>query len=191
MPDSSERCAWIEERIELYVDGELHGRELETIERHLQSCESCREELSLARAVVGELRSLPSLECPERVVEEAAVRVGEDAAASSGWLDRLRDRFGGRFVPLPRPAMAAMLIVIAAVSVFVITQHPFNGTSDRQVSEKELELARLDVQLAFAYLGKYSRRTGDIVKQEVITDRVMKPIGKTVADPIYPFPREE
>jgi hypothetical protein len=59
------------------------------------------------------------------------------------------------------------------------------------LTEKEAELAKLDVMLAFAYLGKYSRRTGEIITKDVIGERVMKPVGKSVVDPMYPFPREQ
>jgi len=189
MPDSSDKCVWIEERIERYVDGELEGRDLESFERHVESCASCRDELSLARAVTTELRSLPTLECPDRVVEEAAARVAPEPAG--GLFDRLRGRFGGWSVLVPRPAMAAMLLIIVAASVFVVSQHPFNGASDEALTEQEMELAKLDVQLAFAYLGKYSRRTGKIFKEDVIQDRVVKPLGKTIAEPMYPFPRDD
>jgi hypothetical protein len=195
MPDTGDNCPWTQERIELYVDGELEGADLEKFDRHVDSCKTCSEELSLARTVANELRSLPALSCPDRVVEKAAARVGaETVETSRAWIDRLRGWFGGHFAWAPRPAMAVMLVVIVAATVFVLSQHeqsPFSDRNEPSFTEKELELAKLDVQLAFAYLGKYSQRTGEIVRQDVITDRVVKPLGKTVVDPMYPFPRDE
>lgn len=191
MPENGDRCQWTQERIESYVDGEFEGADLEQFERHVDRCDSCREELALARTIAAELRSLPPLACPDGVVEKAAARVGADAAET--WTHRLRGLFGGRFAPALRPAMAVMVVVVAAATVFVLSQHdqsPFRQ-DDETITEKELEMAKLDVQLAFAYLGKYSQRTGEIVKRDVIAERVVKPLGKAVAGPVYPFPRNE
>jgi hypothetical protein len=190
MPASSDKCSWFLDRIELYVDGELAGDELASFEGHAGSCAACREELSLATAVVGKLRALPLQRCPEHVVEEAAARAGDEEPL----IRRLLGWLGGRGDHALRPAMAVMVVVIVAATVFVMSRHeqsPFNGNGDVEYTEQEIELAKIDAQLAFAYLGRYSRRTGEIIKKEVIQDRVMKPLGKTIVDPMYPFPRDE
>jgi anti-sigma factor RsiW len=195
MNASGDVCAWTQDRIDPFVDGELDGEDLAAFEDHLEGCDSCRRELELATAVVGELRSLPALPCPNRVVDEAAARVGADAAGRGrAWRERLRDLLAAKPVFVPRPAMAAVLIVIVAATVFVLSQHeqsPFNGGGEVTMTEQEAELAKLDVMLAFAYLGKYSRKTGEIITKDVIGERVMKPVGRSVIDPMYPFPREQ
>ena len=195
MRASGENCSWTQDRIDAHVDGELHGDELGAFEDHVEGCETCRRELALARSLVSELRALPSLECPDRVVDEAAARAGADTTGiARTWRDRLRDRLAAKPVFVPRPAMAAVLVVIVAATVFVLLQHeqsPFNGDVTVALTEQEAELAKLDVMLAFAYLGKYSRRTGEIISKDVIGERVMKPVGKSIVDPMYPFPREQ
>ncbi len=199
MPVSEVNCNWVLDRIEPFVDGELAESELESFQAHTASCQSCRQEIDLARSLTEELRSLPALECPGSVVDKAAARAG--AATAGGWLDRsgqrLRDWYGALSVPVPKPAMAVMIVIIVAATAFVLSQHG-QSTSNGRVevvdgapTEQEVEIARLDVMLAFAYVGKYSRRTGEIIKQDVIGDRVMKPLGKTVAGEIYPFPRDK
>ncbi len=199
MPVSEVNCNWVLDRIEPFVDGELVKSELESFQAHTASCQSCRQEIDLARSLTEELRSLPALECPASVVDESAARAG--AATAGGWLDRLggrlRDWYGALSVPVPKPAMAVMIVIIVAATAFVLSQHE-QSTSNGRVevaggapTEQEVEIARLDVMLAFAYVGKYSRRTGEIIKQDVIGDRVMKPLGKTVAGELYPFPRDK
>lgn len=197
MPSSADKCAWVQERIELYIDGELGNTDCIAFERHVESCAACREELSFAEDVVGKLRALPNQRCPERVVDEALQKIGEPT--SGNLVARLLDWIGGRHVTKMRPAMAAMIVVVAAAAVFVLSRHeqsPFNSKSSpttvAEHSEKELELAKLDAMLAFAYVGKYTRRTEVIVKQNVtITDRVMRPLGKTIIEPMNPFPLDE
>lgn len=195
MPASGQNCRWVQDRMDSYVDGELHGSELSEFEQHADACGSCRSDLALARSVADGLRALPALQCPPRVVDEAAARV-EPAPKADSLMDRLTGWFAGKTAYLPRPAMAAVVVVIVAAVVFVLLQQerfPFEDREGPQlaVTEQEAELAKLDVMLAFAYLGKYSRKTGDIISNEVIGERVLKPVGKTVVDPIYPFPREE
>lgn len=201
MADFSENCSWTQERIEAYVDGGLHGAVLERFELHIASCESCRSELSLAEAVAAELRALPQKICPERVVEEAAARAGagaagEDEAGTAGtWLERLRKRFGGRLVPLPKPAAALVLVLITAAAVLVLSRHErpkltraVGPPAVTSVTEKELELAKLDVMLAFAYVEKYSKRSGEIVKKEIQDIGAAEAIGRKVFESMYPFP---
>jgi anti-sigma factor RsiW len=197
MPASNERCDWFRERIEPYVDGELPSEEVESFEKHAESCASCREELSWATAVVTELRALPQQRCPQRVVDAATAET-QTSRPGAGGFRRLLDLVRGPSVNAMRPAMAAMLVIIVAVSVFVLSRHeqsPFNDRNevavDSTLSERDLELAKLDAMVAFAYLGKYSQRTGEIIKRDVFENRVMKPVGRTVVDPIYPFPRDE
>jgi len=193
MKASGENCSWTRDRIDSYVDGELRGEELVEFESHVEGCDSCRAELDLATSLVSELRALPAIACPQRVVDEAATRAGATRTDRS-WLDRLREFLAARPVLVPKPAMAAVLIVIVAAAVFVLSQHeqsPFVDNDRVELTERDAELAKLDVMLAFAYLGKYSRLTGEIVTKDVIGERVMKPVGKTVVDPMYPFPREQ
>ena len=261
MPASSENCSWIRERIEPYVDGELKGTDLEAFERHIESCETCSREFALAGTLASELRALPQRRCPDRVVEDAAARIGDAGITEEGigvegigdagiteegigvegigdagigaegigvegignagigvegigdgttaaegispaatWFGRLRESLGGRFAPALQPVAAVALIVIVA-ALFVLFQNervPLRGVEELpteiaalEVTEQELELAKLDVMLAFAYVNKYNRLTTEIVTQDGITDRVLKTLEGAVIDPMFPFPLDE
>lgn len=195
MHTSGENCSWAMDGIEPYLDGELDGEHLRRFESHLESCEPCRRELALARSVLGELRALPEIPCPPRLVDAAASRSAERFTPGAGrgsMAGRVRSWFGGWSVYLPRPAMAAVVLLIVAAVVFVVSQHQGRPTNGPEIAltEKEAELAKLDVMLAFAYVGKYTRKTEEIIAKDVIGERVMKPVGESVVDPIYPFPRE-
>jgi anti-sigma factor RsiW len=194
MPASGDNCHWTLDRLDAYVDGELEGDELGAIENHLEECGSCRSELALARSLLSELRALPELQCPPQVVARAEVAASQRPQRASA-VERIRGWLGGVTVPVPRPAMAAVVIIIVAATVFVLSQHeqsPFKGDEPGvALTETDAELAKLDVMLAFAYVGKYSRKTGEIIKKDVIEERVMKPVEESVVVPIYPFPREK
>jgi anti-sigma factor RsiW len=54
--------------ISAYLDGELHGAELQSLLRHLGECGRCTSELDQVQAVRAAVRSLPVLEVPEGLV---------------------------------------------------------------------------------------------------------------------------
>ena len=96
MTAAEDRCLWTLDRIDPYVDGDLAAEEIAKVAGHLADCPDCREELALARAVAQELRTLPALECPPRVVEDAAARLG--TVGRKTLVQRLFEWFGGRNV---------------------------------------------------------------------------------------------
>ena len=127
MPKSSEDCLRAQDQIEIYLDGELDDKERELFEKHVKTCAICSEELSLARVVVHGLRDLPQQECPPRVVDAAAGTIREGAGETP--FRRVLDWIAGREVFAFKPAMAAMVVVIAAVSVFVLSRHEFSPST--------------------------------------------------------------
>jgi anti-sigma factor (TIGR02949 family) len=167
-------CGWVLERIEPYLDDELSSGELERFRRHLDHCDTCSRELAFAERVVGELRSLPALEAAPSIVDSAARRIPPEPSPA----ERLRAWFAQGWATAKRPAMATMIVVIAAVGAFVITErerearHP----AGQQVSEAQVEEATRETLMAFAYVGTYTRRTGRIVRDELVepVERAMK-----------------
>jgi len=59
------------EQISAYLDGELHGKELNGLLEHLSGCGRCSAEVEGIQQVRAAVRSLPILELPEGVVPEA------------------------------------------------------------------------------------------------------------------------
>lgn len=54
-----------EEALSAYLDGELHGKELQGLLGHLGECGRCSAELEEVQAVRAAVRSLPVLEVPD------------------------------------------------------------------------------------------------------------------------------
>jgi hypothetical protein len=106
-----------------YVDGAATAAERDEVERHLESCASCRAEIDVARGALEALASLPVLEAPG--LDPAALRSAAEAAGGAGGGDRppvisIRERRRDR-----RPAVTAALglaaaAAIAAVVVFAV-----------------------------------------------------------------------
>jgi hypothetical protein len=173
-------CGWTLERIEPFLDDELPPGELARFQTHVDKCETCADELAFASRVVNELRSLPMHEAPARVMEPVT------SSATPPIAERLAEWFNKRWVILRRPAMATMIVMIAAVGTFVVTQHdriPGNGATE--LSQEELQDATEQAMIAFAYVGKYGRRANYIIRDELdenVVDRLEEAVGISVRE---------
>ena len=60
-----------------YLDGELHGGQLRTVETHLEECQICREEAHSLQALSARLQAapLPDFPVPERFAADVALRL--------------------------------------------------------------------------------------------------------------------
>jgi len=127
-----EHKRWHEE-LSAYLLGALEPGEAESLERHLESCERCREELrwlAPARDALPETasRMQPPPELRVRLladVREDARRAAGAAGARPGLLERLRDFAGPRWRPLA--AGAAVLLIVAAVVGYEIGSNGSEG----------------------------------------------------------------
>ena len=184
MSSKNHNCDWVNEQIDLYLDDELGELERTSVDRHVATCAACGEELALARSVLDELRALPELRCPDVVVERAADAVRADVPS---WRDRVHEWFGGRVAVFMRPAMATMLFVVIAAGAFVLTQR--DGTVNRPgavevdgVTQKQIDDARDQTLLAFAYFGKYTTRGNDILRKDVMGERVIPSMKRAMLE---------
>ena len=113
-------------RIDLYLDDELAGNDLELFNQHIRECPSCREELSERRRFLERIRAArplypvsPNLRREVEAIlgEAAGVRTlpaqGRPGRRASGksraWLGWLSTR--------PIPALAASLLAIAGLTI--------------------------------------------------------------------------
>jgi anti-sigma factor RsiW len=68
-------CGKIKSQLNRYLDGEISPKEQEKIELHVESCASCREELSLLRMTEGLLQHPPEPpDIPAGFTERAILR---------------------------------------------------------------------------------------------------------------------
>ncbi|HEY4212641.1 MAG TPA: anti-sigma factor [Steroidobacteraceae bacterium] len=99
-----------------YLSGQLSAAERDEVDRHLESCASCREELRSARALRRDLKDAqeripgPSL----RVRAEVFRRLEERRARKAGVLDRISGGLRALLQPKWAPA-AALLIIVAQI----------------------------------------------------------------------------
>jgi mycothiol system anti-sigma-R factor len=125
--------------IELYLDKELSGRELEAFRAHLEECEVCRAELKVEEELSGLLhRSRPLYSAPEALRARVLQITAESLPSSSYAPPRLRKRI---LKVLARPLQSASRsvhhwpVLIAAILLVVAGLVPVPGIL-RQVNAK-------------------------------------------------------
>jgi hypothetical protein len=129
------------------------------------------------------LRALPSFSAPAAPIEAAARAAldGESAPAPGVFALPVRRRAPWRWM-----AAAAVAIVVTAS---VVRFGPGERERDRHgelaragVTEAEVEAARIEVEIAFGYVGKYSDRTARIVRDDVMEARVVPRVERAVRE---------
>ena len=160
MPSTSP-CSWTQERIEAYIDGELTPVEQGRLEAHVATCAACPAELEDARQLVGALRALPRVTCPDAVSQALQDRIHRTRQ------DRWRTAAKRWYKPL---AAAAVLALIAGHLLF--DPEPVSPA----FSPKEIAQARRQVEWTLAYLGDLNSRMGAAVRDDVIQPRIVQPL---------------
>jgi hypothetical protein len=95
-----------------YVDGTLAERERARVDAHLATCQTCREEVALARAAVPALASLPEAPVPLGVTGRV-VEVARTDAWSAGRPDQRSPRWARATWALAGTAAASLVVVLA------------------------------------------------------------------------------
>jgi anti-sigma factor RsiW len=134
-------CAWVRERIDPLLDGELAAAEEAKLQGHLSACPACRSEVALARSLQGALRDgLPPLTCPPEVTarvmqiarreeagralprsrarSEARPEARPESDGSGGLAAWLAGLLGGSGLLRPALAAAALVLLLAAPFVY-------------------------------------------------------------------------
>ena len=165
-------CEWVSDRIDAFIDGadsELSDADRRRVAGHLESCDACARELALLEYVRDGLRGMDFSSAPESVVERAALSLQAPTNVV-----RLHPR------RRPRPARWVPAAVAAALLVAAVFLESDRRSRQAASSPEAIATAARDAALAFAYVNKYARRTGAIVEDEVIKQRLVAPMEKAM-----------
>ncbi len=106
------RCRTVQRRLEAYLGGELTGKELARMERHLASCAECARAVERARRLRIALGQKATPPVPEGFHARLMARARQRAEQRS-WRERILRPFGWQ------PAVPAGLRVAAAAAVIL------------------------------------------------------------------------
>lgn len=105
-------CQDFQDRLSEFTDGTLEPAERQAFCAHRDSCEACREELSLFESALSAMDSAwPELEPSPTFVAQVWERIRQEPAPKPGW----REVLAGFFRPQVTLALASMVVVLALV----------------------------------------------------------------------------
>jgi mycothiol system anti-sigma-R factor len=131
--------------IELYLDKELSGRDLEEFRNHLKECEACRAELEAGEELSGLLqRSRPLYSAPEALRDRVLQITAKPLPSTSDAPPRLRKRI---LKVLARPLQSASRaahdwrVLVAAILLVVAGLLPVHGILRQARANSYIEAA--------------------------------------------------
>lgn len=167
-PLDATTCHELELRLEALVDGELEPTEAASLEKHFESCSDCARQYRFAIDIRQELRGLPELDTPQRVLQAVLGTARRKASRRWSW---------DSFWQAPRPAWialgAATVAALLAVMILIPTQEP--TVPERSA---EVERATEEARLALAYLDKLTHRAAMDLREDVVQKRVVEPVAR-------------
>jgi len=119
------KCEEVSNELIAYLDRRMDSAERREMEEHLASCTACRARAEEFRSVSGLLDEMPGIEPPFGF--DARVRQRVAAEPHRNWLTW--------FVPQPRLALAAVLLI--ALTVWVAKLPPNNSNSAATTASSE------------------------------------------------------
>lgn len=182
-----EVCDDVVEYIEAYIDNDLPAEEVSLMDKHIQSCPSCLEELAFAREMQTELRAFQQMECPDRVIEAVYQHIDQHSTSavhappptsSSVW-DSVRAWWSSlRPSPVFMPALALGVTAVIAIGGWLL----FRPASSPTMSEAEIANAKRQVEWTLAYLGSVNTKVAAVATGEVVQSYIVTPVQRAVGE---------
>ena len=159
--DPSNMDAWVNDRLEAYLDNQLPSEEAMKVEKWLEGSDHWHEELTLAMHIRDELRGLRLPDCPPHLSQNIIRAARQDVWRS--FTHRLNQFFLGGWISYWKPILATLtLLIITSVIVFNVPR-PIETPSEN-ISQVDVDQALNEVKWTLGYVSKTGRLTGESVE---------------------------
>jgi len=125
------KCTEAREYLSEYIDGLLDTQALKGLEEHLLGCAGCREELSLLKALIGDLGSLDPVQAPKDFPE----RLHDRIESGFGFGRIMRTLFVPLKIKIPLELATAAVMAVLVFSIWN-TQQREPGVMDFPKAQK-------------------------------------------------------
>lgn len=179
MNESERIMAWLDDRLEAYVDGDLPEHERCRIERLLAGSDEASEQLALAQGVSAHLSALSAPPCPPEITRSVLAQARAESRANL--VERLVGRFESAWETFLRPSLAAALLVLLVVAGALVgpSRGPAPAT-EAAASPAEVEQALHDAKWALAFVTQIGKQTGQSIRRDVLEERVAVPVQRAL-----------
>jgi hypothetical protein len=191
---------WFDERVELYVDGELVDDERTIFVERLRTDAALRGQVALAQQITRTLATKQAGTCDETLTQRlAAIRTGSDddvrpdtmraiRPLAVAWSNRERRAAFGAVLRWPVGIAAAIALTALFLRIPGLQPHtePIEVFGAEQTySPEEIEEALREAKFALAIVGDAGRRAGDTVRETVIERNVIRPVNRAFENTVY------
>jgi hypothetical protein len=110
-------CELAQQKIALFVYGELPDDQCHALEGHLASCLRCQEELAAVQSLQDTMALVPNLEPSPNLLAQARLRLDEalDNVPPRGWFERVRQSIARGASLLGRAPVAASALLVVGL----------------------------------------------------------------------------
>lgn len=182
--------AWMDERVEAYVDGALPADERDRFESMLDAHPEWEKQVQYAKRIQTELHTLPHASCPPQVLDavfEHTRQASNPAPSTESWWNWVWRELDIEMHTGWKPALAfaTLLFVVVTSSLLTDPQNPAGlfdqpVTSTQQYSAAEIQAAETQAKWAIAYIAKVGQKTGSTVEHDVLQDNLTAPMRRAL-----------
>jgi hypothetical protein len=113
------QCHDIQEKLFVYIDGDISSEERMLIDEHLKSCEQCNKTLAEMKKTTECLRDLGDIEPPAWLTQKIMTKIRSEAGREKSLWQKL---FYPLHTKLPVEAAVAVLLAVTTVYIFKTMQ---------------------------------------------------------------------
>ena len=131
-------CNKIIKLLNPYIDQALDAESTQTVEEHLKSCPTCREEYLKLKQVVSALNSISPQPAPADFTQNLMAKISqEEIQIQSSWIDRLKKQISFPQISFRLAGAAAA----AALVLFFALTFIFNTPVTSPICSAEVQLS--------------------------------------------------
>lgn len=185
--------AWMDARVEPYVDALLSPAERDAFEARLRNAPRWQSAVRRARRVQAGLRALAQPSCPPAITQAVVrkARAGRpspypDRPATSPRAAEADSRAADRPRAWQPPlALALLLLLAAAVALLGQPTAPASNDRARTFTHAEVQRATAEAEWTLAFLAQVTRETGATVHEDVLLNRVARPTRQATLQALH------
>lgn len=178
------KCNEFEKIIIDYIDGKLENSLKIEADKHVADCSECHTLLIQEKNIQHTLKNLPQYECPGKVIENVFQKIREQKSPVFPVIKRITWFNQKRSLKI---AIAAVAVTVLLIFTFLNPVNKNQNIDNVQYSEKEIEQAKKDIELALAYLNHYTQKTQLILEKQVFSQPIIKPVKSSVKKAFKPL----
>jgi anti-sigma factor RsiW len=164
--------------LDALLDGVAGPDEKRRLEELCAQFPECAREREVAMAMRSALESIGTPSAPPSVARSVFREVHRRKTAR--FKDRVREGLAAIFGPAWRPALSLASAAVVLLTLFALFRPPQQPEEQTEYTAEEVQAAVEELRWALGYVGKVGKKTGLLIRDEIVEPHVMSPINKSL-----------